>query len=58
VKTSTAVTADRKSLSMVELTEGEILNKTGKLINIPGRRQQFHLYQYRAKDRKSGSNRN
>jgi hypothetical protein len=51
VKTSTAVMAERETLGMAELTEGTTLSRTGKLINIPGGRQQFHLYQYRAEDR-------
>jgi hypothetical protein len=33
-----AVTAESETLSTVELVEGVILNKTGKSINIPGRR--------------------
>jgi hypothetical protein len=50
-KTPMAATAGRETLGMVELTEGATLSQTGKSINIPGRRQQFLLYQYRAEDR-------
>jgi hypothetical protein len=51
VKTSTAATAERETLGMAEHTEGATLSQTGKSINIPGRRQQFLLHQYRAEDR-------
>jgi hypothetical protein len=51
-KISTAVTVERGTPCMTELMEGTILSKTGKSINIPGRSQQFHLYQQRAKDRR------
>jgi hypothetical protein len=51
VKTSTAAMAERETLSMPELTKEATLSQTGKSINIPRRRQQFLLYQYRAKNR-------
>jgi hypothetical protein len=37
--------AEKETLGMVELMEEAMLSKTGKSINIPDRRQQFHLYQ-------------
>jgi hypothetical protein len=51
VKTSTAAMVERDTLSTAELTERATISQNGKSINIPGRRQQFFLYQYRAKDR-------
>jgi hypothetical protein len=51
VKTPMAATVERETLGMAELTEGATLSHTGKSLNIPGRRQQFLLYQYRAEDR-------
>jgi hypothetical protein len=51
VKTSTVAMADRETLGMAELMKGVTLSQNGKSTNIPGRRQQLFLYQYRAEDR-------
>jgi hypothetical protein len=37
---------------MAELKVGTILGLNEKLVNIPDRRQQFHMYNYRTGDRR------